>query len=62
MKIDSQTVILRYLTPSEGKALKNIITEQYFKEGIYLGKEEDKNNYIEVDISEVPSDEPEILE
>lgn len=62
MKIDSQTVILRYLTPSEGKALKNIVTEQYFKEGIYLGKEEDENNYIEVDISEVPSDEPEISE
>lgn len=62
MDIKREEVILRQIIPAEGKVIKNIITEEYFTEGLYLGKEEDENNYIEVDISEVPSDEPEVSE
>lgn len=63
MEIIETTVILREIHVPEGKALKNIVTEEYFtgkidpKKGywtFFLGKDEDENNYIFVDEKDVP--------
>ncbi|MBR1731847.1 MAG: hypothetical protein IJ725_05390 [Ruminococcus sp.] len=52
MEIKTMQVVLRHLVPSEGKVIKNTVTEEYYPEGIYLGKEENAENYIEVGSSE----------
>ena len=59
MTLDTQTVILRHLVPSEGKVIKNTVTEDYFPEGLYLGKNENAENFIEVDASDLPSEDEE---
>lgn len=69
MDVIETTVILREIHVPEGKALKNIVTGQYFTGEIdpekgywtfYLGKEENADNYIFVDEKDVPVPEPEI--
>lgn len=64
MDVIETTVILREIHVPEGKALKNIVTEKYYTGEVnpakgywifYLGKEEDKNNYILVDEKDVPT-------
>lgn len=71
MKVIETTVILREIHVPEGKALKNIVTEEYFTGEIdpdkgywifYLGKDENENNYIFVDEKDVPQPEPPELE
>ena len=57
MEINTTQVILRRLVPAAGKAIKNTVTEEYFPEGLYLGKDENADNYIEVALSEVPAPE-----
>ena len=60
MKTETATVELRHLIPEEGKVIKRINPEEWYPEGVYLGKDEDINNYIEVDESEMPvPEEPE---
>jgi hypothetical protein len=63
MEIFETTVILREIHVPEGKALKNIVTGQYFTGEIdkekgywifYLGKEEIAENYTLVDEKDVP--------
>lgn len=63
MDIIETTVILREIHVPEGKALKNIVTEQYYTGEIdeqlgywifYLGKEENPDTYIFVDEKDVP--------
>ena len=54
MKIIEDTVILRHLVPAEGKVIKRIDPEEWYPDGLYLGKDEDESNYIEVDASEMP--------
>jgi len=69
MNVIETTVILREIHVPEGKALKNIVTGQYFTGEIdpakgywtfYLGKEENADNYFFVDEKDVPVPEPEI--
>ena len=69
MNVIETTVILREIHVPEGKALKNIVTGQYFTGEIdpekgywtfYLGKGEIAENYILVDEKDVPVPEPEI--
>ena len=57
MEIKTENVTLRQLIPAEGKAIKNTVTEEYYPEGLYLAKEADENDFIEVDLSEVPQPE-----
>ena len=66
MDVIKTTVILREIRVPDGKALKNVVTEQYHTGTIdpekgywifYLGKEENEDNYIFVDESEVPQPE-----
>ena len=49
MTIETQTVQLRKLTAGEGKVLTDIETQTLRAKEIYLGKEEDKNNFAEID-------------
>lgn len=59
----TETVEIRHLIPAEGKVIKRIDPEEWYPEGVYLGKDEDINNYIEVDEGEMPvPPEPEIPE
>ena len=58
MNIETQEVTLRHLTPAEGKALHKIGTEEYFPEGLYLGKEELESNFEEIPLEDVPKPEP----
>ena len=53
MEITTTQVILRQLVPEQGKVIKNTITEEYYPEGVYLGKDENENNYIEVEATEI---------
>lgn len=59
MKIETENVVLRQLIPAEGKALRKIGTDEYYPEGLYLGKEESPDNFVEVDVSDVPEKESE---
>lgn len=62
MKLESEQVILRKLTPSDGKIIiskETIIDEETGKEKpavkskeIYLGKYDSEDNYIEIDDEE----------
>lgn len=63
MNVIETTVILREIHVPKGKALKNIVTEQYYTGEVdekfsywifYLGKEENPDNYIFVDEKDVP--------
>lgn len=58
MELTEFPVTLRKLVPAEGKALKNLVTGEYIKDFIFLGKEEKQSNFIEVDLSEVPDETP----
>lgn len=60
----TETVEIRHLIPAEGKVIKRIDPEEWYPEGVYLGKDEDINNYIEVDEGEMPEppEEPEVSE
>lgn len=60
----TETVEIRHIIPAEGKVIKRIDPEEWYPEGVYLGKDEDINNYIEVDKGEIPepSEEPEVSE
>lgn len=49
VKIEQHPVILRKLTPSEGKKIKNIVTGDIAECEVWLGSEADENNYKEVD-------------
>jgi len=71
MEIFETTVIIREIHVPEGKALKNIVTEQYFTGEInkekgywifYLGKEEIAENYILVDKKDVPVPDEDLKE
>lgn len=64
MEINTQEITLRQLVPAEGKVIKRIDPEEWYPEGVYLGKDEDINNYIEVDKGEMPEppEEPEDVE
>lgn len=71
MEIFETTVILREIHVPEGKALKNIVTGQYFTGEIdrekgywifYLGKEEIAENYILVDEKDVPVPDEDLKE
>ncbi len=53
----TETVEIRHLIPSQGKAIKNTVTGDFYPEGIYLGKDENEANYIEVDSSEINTNE-----
>ena len=57
MEITTTDVTLRFLEPDEGKALHKINTNDYFTEGIYLGKEEFPDSFVEVNLSDVPQSE-----
>lgn len=71
MEIFETTVILREIHVPEGKALKNVVTGQYFTGEIdrekrywifYLGKEEIAENYILVDEKDVPVPDEDLKE
>lgn len=49
MQIETQTVQLRRLTASEGMVITDKATETMRAKEIYLGKNEDENNFIEID-------------
>ncbi len=49
MNIETQTVQLRRLTASEGMVLTDKETKTLRTKEIYLGKNEDENNFIEID-------------
>ncbi|MBR2108833.1 MAG: hypothetical protein IJ932_02645 [Ruminococcus sp.] len=53
----TETVQIRHLLPSEGKVIKRLDPVEYYRDGLYIGKDEDINNYIEVDASEAPDPE-----
>lgn len=71
MEIFETTVILREIHVPEEKALKNIVTEQYFTGEIdkekgywvfYLGKEEIAENYVLVDEKDIPTPDEDLKE
>lgn len=49
MQIETQTVQLRRLTASEGMVITDKETQTMRAKEIYLGKNEDENNFIEID-------------
>ena len=49
MNIETQTVQLRKLTASEGMLITDKETRTLRSKEIYLGKDEDENNFIEID-------------
>ena len=56
MNIETTDVTLRHLMPAEGKALHKVGTEEYYPEGLYLGKEELESNFEEIPLEDVPND------
>lgn len=58
MNIETQTVQLRKLIASEGKVITDIKTQSLRAKELYLGKNEDEQNFIEIDES-TPLPEPE---
>ena len=49
MQIETQTVQLRRLTASEGMVITDKATETLRTKEVYLDKNEDENNFIEID-------------
>lgn len=49
MNIETQTVQLRKLTAGEGMVITDKETQVLRAKEIYLGKNEDENNFIEID-------------
>ena len=60
MRIEKKGVSLRRIIPNENKAIKNIVTNDYYPDGLYLSIEANEEDFVEVDISEVP--QPETIE
>lgn len=59
MEINTQEITLRQLIPDEGKVIRDIRDGNIYPDGLYLGKEEDADNFIEID---PPEEEPEEAE
>lgn len=49
MNIETQTVQLRRLTAAEGMIITDKETQTLRSEEVYLGKDEDEQNFIEID-------------
>lgn len=49
MQINTETVVLRKLTPSEGMVITDVETETLRSKLVYLGKEDSEENYKEID-------------
>lgn len=63
MKIETQTVTLRKLTASEGMVLTDSDTRTLRTKEIYLGKNEDEENFVEVnENTPLPASEEETTE
>ena len=58
MNIETQTVQLRKLTAGEGMVITDKETQTLRSTEVYLGKDEDENNFIEID-ENTPVPEPE---
>ena len=58
MNIETQTVQLRKLTAGEGMVITDKKTQTLRSAEVYLGKDEDENNFIEID-ENTPLPEPE---